>query len=201
MSVAEKVENRDVLQVWSDNIERNNLKAAEEALRKALKLKPGHSEYTRYLSETRHRQGAVGEAIEQAVEAVRLAPEDHDAYNQLASLHYRNGNLTEASTAVEAALQRSPENLWSLLTMSAVALRRGDIHKAHAFADRAIAKAPLDPNTFVARADAHLAVNELDYAEAALAEAVKLASDNVYLAQKVDYLRAVRRSQKSDDAN
>ena len=89
---------------------RNNLREAEEAFRRAARMRPGWAWAPNALGIVLYKAGREKDALEAFAEARRLDPAWSRPHSDLAILYRLEGDLEKAALELEDALQLEPEN-------------------------------------------------------------------------------------------
>lgn len=106
--------------------EKTELTAAEDALNKAIQLKPDYAPAHYYLAAVYERQGKLQEAADRLTALTRYSPNDIGLGFQLAMLDIRLENLDAARAELERIVGLNPDYSNALWYLSAVEEVQGD---------------------------------------------------------------------------
>ena len=112
---------------------------AQDALKKALALKPDDSQAQRELAMVDHALGRDDEAVKFFERAIRQGPRDYDLYMQLARSDMRLGRLAEAKAAFAQAKKLDGKSLEAYIDEGYFHLERGEIAQGKEAFESAIA--------------------------------------------------------------
>jgi pentatricopeptide repeat protein len=152
---------------------------AEQALRKALELRPGYGDALRHLAFVLYTRHDFAGAAAEAQKAIELTPADGHAYGILGDAYLEIGKYDEAERAYHRMMERD-RSLYSLGRLAGLKSVRGDPQGAIQELERAIeaGKASARPAESVAWVEWQLgaeyfAIGNLKSAEASFAAALK----------------------------
>ncbi|HSR42924.1 MAG TPA: tetratricopeptide repeat protein, partial [Longimicrobiales bacterium] len=113
-------------------LQRGDTARAEELLRRAIRLRPGHSAPYEYLAETLIRRGRPDEAIRVAGRGLGRAGWTSDLWALVSEAHILAGRIPPAEWAREAAVATDPSSLRDWRRLEELRERRGDAAGARA---------------------------------------------------------------------
>ncbi len=148
----------------------DQLAAAEEAFRRALRLKPAHARAQEGLGLALLKLGRLEEAHRHLELAHRASPEDADILTHWGLVSYEMGNLPGAAEKFQSAIERAPRNPHPWHNLALVALKQGAVEQSIAMLRKAI---ELKPDHGLAYSNLALALRRADRLEEAL-EAAEL---------------------------
>lgn len=129
--------------------QRNDLKTAEEQIRKAIQIHRAVSAYHSNLGGVLKQKGDIDGAIESYEYAFKLSPDDEKARRELAQLLHAHGqSLMDArewdagTVAYKRTLEIDPYSVSTLNNLAAIIQHRGDRAGARLLYDRALALMP-----------------------------------------------------------
>jgi len=175
-----------------------DLTNAEMLFRKAAENAPQLATPSRCLAALYLNQGRLPKARRIIEKARALAPDDPDLAFLEATVHQKAGQPAAQEKAMTEALELDPDHLEALVSMGVLAIAKGKVESALAFFERAAANPEAGGTVHINKANALIALERLDDAEAGLTS---------YLASTPDDAKALytlgmveRRLAKLDDA-
>ncbi len=145
-------------------------------IRTVLAADPEVIEAHTILGNIQIKAGRVADAIKAYQQALAVDPEHEGAAWSLALAYRQAGKLDEARTGFERVFQLNPRGAKALYQLATLAMGQGDFAGAAATLEKGLDLG--DRAVFLVKiAEARLELNQLDAAQAALTEAVKLNAD------------------------
>jgi len=155
----------------------NDMKGAEEVLRKANSIDPMLAEIPAELGQLALDEGDLKSAQKWLKSALDLEPELAEARGNLATVYARNGDLVTAEKLLRQAIEDNPKYKEGYLSLGLILAQQGRKSDADVELDKAVALAPQDPATLSAAGKVKMQMGKSDEGIALLRKVVELAPD------------------------
>lgn len=155
-------------------LERENPKAAEEALEKATELLPDNGFVQLTAARYFWQEARLQEAIERFRAAIKAGADNQDVWTELGMALDASGKPQEAIDAFRKAFEKAPANVSVARHLASMLRTAGRYDEALKVLSRAARSGPDRPEVFVAWGDAAADMWRTDEAQRAYRQAVKI---------------------------